>query len=253
MPFRVFDKLFELFRKEGQDRTLVDILPDHVQDGAQAGPALHGGEGYFRIWISHMLLARERDWFSVRFPSVSAFTTFNFGGSPTPVEIAHIAGPQHLKDVDARHLDNVISVNQLVCATVPFHGGSVEFEAGLLSIEARDEMAHFLNAMGTVASLVAVPQLSAALTIADKVAMGARDFVGVSANRMVLGYQNTFIGENDEPGDSSHNKCVTVTLLSSTPPQATVRMSRSVFGYATAGSSSATARAALKHSPDWIG
>jgi len=207
MAFKILDRVAGLFQHDNQGRVLVTIPDGHVVGGDTAGDgALHGSEGYFRVWISRMFLAHDREWFSTRYPSVAAFTSFTFGDQAAPVEIAQVAGPEHLKDVDAAHLDRVISVNQIVSPLTPFRGGSVELEVGLLSIEARDDMRRFLNAIGTVSSLLAVPQLSTALTIADKIATGAKELADADGNQLKVGYQNTFVGDDDEPGDPAGNE-----------------------------------------------
>lgn len=206
VAFRVFARLYEVFTKEARGRVFVEIPVGHIDGGIEQGPTLRGNEGYFRIWVSRMFLAHDKEWFSTRYPSVTSFVTFNFGGRDAPLEVANVAGPDHLKDVDKEHLDRVVSLNHAVLPTTPFRGGTVELEAGLLAMEARDEMRRFLNAMGTVASLVAVPQLSAALTVADKVASGAKELAGADGNRLKLGYQNTFVGEDDKPGDPARNE-----------------------------------------------
>jgi hypothetical protein len=73
------------------------------------------------------------------------------GGRNTPVEVAAVASPRQ-------------SQGRRSAALGPRRlRKSLELEAGLLSMEGWEDMKRFLGAMGTVATLVSVPQLSAAL------------------------------------------------------------------------------------------
>ena len=203
--YRVFQKLWRLFREESVDRTLVELPSSHIEDAAAESAPLLADRGYFRIWVTRMCLAHSTDWFSTRYPSVHAFVDFDFGGGDR-LEIASLAGPSHLAEVDKAHLDQVMSLNHVVSPLTPFKGGTVTVELALLSVEADDKMGRFLEAMSGVASLVAVPQLSSVLSIAGQVADGARAFAGVEGNRMQIGYQNTFVGEDGHAGDASGNE-----------------------------------------------
>jgi hypothetical protein len=58
-------------------------------------------------------------------------TLNRFGDRASAIEIARVAGPEHLKDVDAAHLTQVVQLDHVLNPLVPFVGGTGQLEAGL--------------------------------------------------------------------------------------------------------------------------
>jgi hypothetical protein len=77
----------------------------------------------------------------------------------------------------------------------------VQIEAGLMAMQADDLLQRFLDVVGSFSALMAVPQLSAALGIANTVSDGVEELLGVGSNRLMLGYQQTFAS-----GDGAGNQ-----------------------------------------------
>jgi len=185
--------LVELFRREAQHLTQVVLPPDHVSPPLPSAAPIVANKSYFRLWVDQMFLRYDRNVFKTWYPAVQSLTTFSFGNSPS-VEVAQIAGPSRLKDVDQAHLDRVISLNLPLTPLVPFTGGDVGIVVGLVEMQASDPVQRFLGVVSSFAELVALPQLSMALNIAGKVSSGVEEVLGVGSQNLMLGLQRTYVG-----------------------------------------------------------
>ena len=197
----LWETLTNLVQRDAQHLERIVIPPDHIVPAPTGPTALKAGEGYFRLWVAEMFLASDQQWFSTYYPVVQSLTTFQFGGGAKPVEIAQIAGPRHLQKIDPSNLDRVVQVSHTLTPLVPFAGGTVQIEAGLMAMQADDLLQRFLDVVGSFSALMAVPQLSAALGIANTVSDGVEELLGVGSNRLMLGYQQTFAA-----GDGAGNQ-----------------------------------------------
>ncbi len=199
----LFDSITQLFQRDAVHLERVVLPPDHVSRAPTGTEAIAAGEGYFRLWLEQMFLKDDREWFRTLYPMVQSFTTFSFGTLPN-VEVAQVAGPGRLQDVDAAHLNRMIQLHSALTPLVPFNGGTVMIEAGLIAMgmQGGDLLQRFIDVAGSVSSLIAVPQLSTALSITSTVSKTIDQLLGIGDKQMRLGYQDTFVakgggGSND--------------------------------------------------------
>src|SRR4051812_44891136 len=101
-----------------------------------------------------MFLKRDREWFMSWYPVAQSLIQLRFGNLPNPLEIAQIAGPDHLLNVDPDHLDRVVQLDLPLTPLLPFIGGTVQVEAALIAMEASDILRRFLDVMGSFARLL---------------------------------------------------------------------------------------------------
>lgn len=184
-----------LFRDEAKKYKYTEIDPTHIKfkDNHQINPApLKAGQHYFRLWLVEMFLKNDRDWFKSWHPAVHTAITFRFGDKEEL--ITHVAGQSRLTDVGPDNLDKVVSVNHPLTSLVPFRGGDVEVDAGLLAMQGKDDVKSFLKVLGDFSSLLVVPQLSAALAVATPLANGVAELVGATNGSLVLGLHDTWTG-----------------------------------------------------------
>jgi hypothetical protein len=205
----LWETLSALVQRDARHLERIVVPPGNVDPAPADGAPLKAGEGYFRLWVTEMFLGSDRQWFHTFYPVVQSLTTFQFGGGNAPVEVAQVAGPGHLQKVDPANLDVVIQVDHTLTPLVPFAGGTVQIEAGLLAMQADDLLQRFLDVVGSFSVLLAVPQLSAALSMASTVSNGVEKLLGVGSNRLVLGFQQTFTGS----GGSNQLGPVYIALL----------------------------------------
>ncbi|HKU77098.1 MAG TPA: hypothetical protein VJR02_24515 [Pyrinomonadaceae bacterium] len=191
----VLDWFKSRFKDEAKKYIYTEIDPSHVKfnDNHQINPQpLKAGTHYFRLWLVEMFLKNDRDWFKSWHPAVHSAISFTFGDKTEL--ITHVAGPTRLKDIGPANLDKVVTVNRPLTSLVPFNGGEVAIDAGLLAMEGKDDLKGFLNVLGDFSSLLVVPQLSAALAIATPLAKGVSELVGSTNGKLVLGLSDTWTG-----------------------------------------------------------
>lgn len=212
----LLDFVTQLFQRDAQQLEHIELLNDHCLPATIDAAPVTAGDSYFRLWAVQMFLRRDREWFKSWYPVVQSVTSFRFGSSQSLVDIAQVAGPNHLSNVDPTHLDNVVQLDYTLTPLVPFNGGIVQIEAGLVAMEVQgsDLLQRFLDVMGNFANLMAVPQLSSALTIAGTVSKGVETLLGVGSKHMALGYQQTFAGAGGGGTNTLH--ATTIALINTT-------------------------------------
>ncbi len=212
----IWNFVTQLFQRDAEQLEHIEVLNDHCLPATDDTAPVAAGDSYFRLWAVQMFLRRDREWFKSWYPVVQSVTSFSFGSSQNPVDIAQVAGPNHLSDVDPTHLDRVVQLDYALTPLVPFNGGTVQIEAGLVAMDVQgsDLLQRFLYVMGSFASLVAVPQLSGALTIAGTVSKGVETLLGVGTKHMALGYQQTFAGAGGGGTNSLH--ATNIALINTT-------------------------------------
>jgi hypothetical protein len=100
----------------------------------------------------------------VFYGAVHSFASLgHFGGR---AEFTALAAPAKLKGVDARHLEDVVVLDQPIFGPVPYRGGNLSLEIGVLAVEARD-------LTGPLVDLLEVLALAAGVSFVDV----ARPFV----------------------------------------------------------------------------
>ena len=164
----------------------------HLDVNAQP-VTLEAGKHYFRLWLSEMYLKNDVEWFQKWHPAVQSLVVFQFGSQK--VEIPHIAGSLSLPDFKENNLEKVLHLNYPMTTLMPFNGGVVELAAGLLAMKGQNYLSSFIKVMGDFSKLLIVPQLSAALAIAEPVANGIQTLLnGAEDGRLALGLHQSFTG-----------------------------------------------------------
>jgi hypothetical protein len=197
----LWDSLIQLVQREAQHLDQPVLLPDHNVPAPADLTSLAGGDGYFQVWVVQMFLKNDRAWFKSWYPVVQSLTQMRFGDLQNPLEIAQVAGPGHLRNVDLEHLDRVVQMDLPLTPLLPFSGGTVQIEAGLVAMKSSDLLRRFLDVMGAFAKLLVVPQVSTVLNVADAVSSGVNQLLGIGDSQMVLGLNRTF----ESAGGGGHN------------------------------------------------
>ncbi len=129
------------------------------------GRTLTAGRSYFRLRLADMALAQSEWALKKWYPAVQTVVRARFGDTPQ-IEIPGIVDSSRLFQNQGGKSD-VIVHNALLAPTIPFNGGDLSVSAGLMSVEGADYLGDMLGALGGLASILAVPQLSAAMNIAQ--------------------------------------------------------------------------------------
>lgn len=161
----------------------VILVPFVDPDGDDNDPHVPENS-YVRFWVADSYLAYDQKWGTNRLPTVHAAVEVSFAGRD-PVEFAAIAAPG--EDAEAQGVHANFALTQLL----PYAGELIKLEAGLIALR-RDGAAHAaLGVITDFGSLIG-PPVSAAFTIANKVADGIGALISALDANVILGYTNTF-------------------------------------------------------------
>jgi hypothetical protein len=138
---------------------------------------------YFRIWISQMYLAKEKEWFTDWYPAVHSSVQLKFASRT--VKISHVTGP------DQEHSRGV-KLDYAVTDLLPFAGGKVEIESGLIALKGKNYISASIGILQEFSGLVAAP-ISQALDIAQKVSSGMDKLVGANDGEVRLAFHREFV------------------------------------------------------------
>ena len=164
---------------------------DATRSDKPTGPSpILSGEHYFRISVAEMFLKNDRNWFTDVAPAVYSVIKLTFGNREET--ISHVAGPSNLKDLEAKSLNRGVAVNYPMTQLLPFNGGSVEIETGLVALPGTNDTKRLLNVLTSFSKTLAVPQLSIALTFAQPLVDGIMELVGANDTKLVLRLHDSY-------------------------------------------------------------
>ena len=148
---------------------------------------------YFRITLAQMFIHAERKWFRELFPAAHTAVRIQHADYPS-VELNHVT---HVPEQD---LARGIDLNNTVTGLIPYNGGTLEIDCGLLVLHGRDYLDGSIKMLGSFSALVAAP-ISQALVIADKVGTSMQDlFVGSNGEVQLTFGQTYSEGNPPRPG-----------------------------------------------------
>lgn len=198
----LLDTLKSWIQKDAVKYLVPRIPYDHVENPKYEDRVLRAQKDYCRLVLAEMHLKEGTSWFSTWYPVVHALVRFQFGGKT--VDIPRVAGTSQIADLEKQDLSKRVALNYPLTTTMPFNGGDVEIEAGLLAMQGSNDLKSLLKVLGDFSSLLAVPQLSAALAVAGPLANGLQNLLSGGNGHLELGFHQTFAntgGDSDlRPG-----------------------------------------------------
>jgi hypothetical protein len=176
----VFQFLHDLFQRDN-----IHLIRQPI--GLSGKPA-NSQRDYFRIRLVEMFLTDRRNWFQTVFPALGSVTRCQFVNDK--IELPNVVDPSKLVKPDSS--TGLILSDVVICPTMPFRGGTVELTAVLKSMTVVNHLESFIKTLTEFSSLLAVPQLSAALAVAGPLAKGVQSLFASGDGASVLGYFETF-------------------------------------------------------------
>jgi hypothetical protein len=177
------------WKQEAQHFTYLPIEADHVEGRNLFPDEIKSGEHYFKLTLAEMFLKNDRAWFSGWHPAAYSLIKFKFGD--TEETVSNVAGPSSIKDLD-QHANASISMNHTLVPVVPFNGGDIELESGLVAVKDSDDVKQLLKVLTDVSTTLAVPQLSAAMAFAQPLVNGIEELAGSNKNQTAVRLHDTF-------------------------------------------------------------
>jgi hypothetical protein len=189
-PLEWFEKLW---KGTGRSNQYMMLPPEQTRlsSGTQTdNTELKAGEHYFRLLLVEMFLANDRKWLTDWFPVVHTAISFKFGDQQEL--LTHVAGESFLNQLGQQKPGRIIGLNYPVTPLLPFNGGTIELNSGLVAVAGGNDVLACLQILGSFSQLLLVPQLSAALAVAMPLADGVAKFVGATQNQMFLGLHQSW-------------------------------------------------------------
>jgi hypothetical protein len=165
----VWDKVKSWFEQDGV-HFISQPIPKTQVDVAYDDAPLIADRGYMRLWLVEMFLTKARTWFQDWQPAVHGRVKLAFADQSA--EIVRLAAPSG----DKFRASKAVLTNYVLLDLVPFRGGLVEIEVGLLALRGTDRLARAISVVSGFADLV-VPPLAQALDVASKVKDGITQLV----------------------------------------------------------------------------
>jgi hypothetical protein len=170
---------FKANAKQLQHVTFPD--PDSAAEVATIKPEEH----YFRLWLCEMFLTKSRDWFTNRYPAVNAQVRLAFG-TQAKQPFTRVAAPPK------NQLGRGVYINYTLTELLPFKGGTVELEAGLLDLKGENSLIAGIKVLESFSQLVSAP-LGQVLSLAEQVTKGVEEVFSGANGQVHLGFHNTYV------------------------------------------------------------
>lgn len=183
----------ELFTRDARQYTYLPIDSSHVKGSDEKAAPIRLNADYFRVVLAEMHLTKERQWFKNWYPMVYSLVRLTFGNQQ--VDFPYVAGTMNIANLSEREAEVVqqsVRLNYPLTALLPFKGGSVELEAGLVAIQGDDLVNRWIKALGNFAEIAMIPPLSAGLKIGEGVAKGLDGLLGVQGKMPRLYFHNLY-------------------------------------------------------------
>jgi hypothetical protein len=195
----LWQTIVNLVDKDADKLLLVEFGPGHVDQKLDPDP-MDSGRDYFRLWLSEMFIRKEVKLFQTWYPAVHSMVRFQFADLKDPVEIPNIADSTKVIKQDTPSGD-VVAVDFPLTPLMPFSGGVVDLSAGLVGIKGANLLNSLIKVMSDFAGLLAVPQLSAALSIAGPLANGVQELFSAGNGSLLLGLHRSWVGKGQTAGE----------------------------------------------------
>src|SRR2546428_8691346 len=186
----LFQALSELFNRKAGKFIYTSLSPSQVTNGGPEPRPMLADQDYLRLWLTEMFLSDDRRWCRNVYPVVHSLVKLTFGGQS--LELPYVGGPLNIQEINVNNLSRAISLNHQLTTLVPFNGGTVELEAGLLALPGDDVVGGLLKILGDFAGLLIIPQLTAAVQIAQTVASGLEGLANPANGSLHVGLHQTF-------------------------------------------------------------
>ncbi|MGA2289058.1 hypothetical protein [Bradyrhizobium sp.] len=183
----LWDTFKNWFDKDNE-QFIAFLLPVERTDDRPSPITIQAGKTYFRLRLASVFLHKRVQGGKSWYPAVHSLVRFNFGNQ-NAVDVPNVVDP---KIAGEKPSGEVILRNVTLTSSMPFSGGIVSIAVGLVAMEEANHIGGFLKVFGSLAEQLVVPQLSAALNVAQPLANGIQELFGLGNGRLHLGLKQDF-------------------------------------------------------------
>jgi hypothetical protein len=180
--------LDQIFKTNATDYTYGPItdVPDNLPHAQ-----IEKGSAYISILLRSMRIVSVRRGWNKFYPVVHSYISIpHLGGKRA--ELQAVTSPSKLSELDASHLDRVISLNHRLLGPIPYRGGDINLEVGLFSVKSDDLAKPFLGVLEAMAAAAGVSYLSVAMPFVGPLKKGLEFLTGSNDIDLEIGLCTVF-------------------------------------------------------------
>lgn len=121
------------------------------------------GEDYLTIQVKSMQINRTTIGFNKYYASVQGNFKFDSIFEGKLVEFETVTKPSKLLELDKKHQDRIVQFNQDLLGPIPYAGGKLHLEIGLISVKSIDLSEPYLKLLGSIGSTAGVSLINNAM------------------------------------------------------------------------------------------
>lgn len=196
----LLERLFNAASSGRAERKVYsEINPRHIGDGSRVPREFKEGEAYFKVRLSEMFLRDERRWWREFVPITVCLGQFIFDGKRQ--EVPFVVSNQLLR-ADEKYVNgaNIEYRNTTIIGPVPYVGDGISLFAALYRAKVNELSVGLFGFMGNLAKSFDVSGLSKYLDIAQPLAKGLEDVLGMRDVEFCMGIRNEIRDAGREKG-----------------------------------------------------
>jgi hypothetical protein len=155
---------------------------------APAPPPFVADATYLRWFLAEGRLEHSRNWFTEWHPAVHAAVSRQFGN--TVDEHVTVVSPGAIPGFEKAAAASV-TVNKPLTPLLPFPGGSVAVNVGLVGVRGDNAVRTLIDVLGSFGGVITSAALTTGLDVAGKVVDGFEKLLGLGDTDVALAYDST--------------------------------------------------------------
>jgi hypothetical protein len=156
-----------------------------TQDPLKGFP-LEPRKHYLTVLLRALRLVNVRRGLSKFHGVVHSYATLpHYGVTDGLARFHKVSTPDKLKDLDAANLDRVLQLDIPLLGPIPYVGGRLEWQIGLLAIKAADLAAPYLKLLDQLSTVAGVSFIKAAIPFVEPIKQGVELLTGTAGNAVL--------------------------------------------------------------------
>jgi len=165
-----------LFKKRAEDWFFAFLEPSQTPENLPI-KLVEPNTYYLNVHLKSLRIVNVRLGLSKFYGAVHSFTSIPHRGGKN-AEFNVLTTPNKLEELDAKHIDRVIPINERLLGPLPYVGGDLDIEVGLFSIKSADLAAPFIGLLQQMSTLSGVAFINKALPFAEPLKNGINILTG---------------------------------------------------------------------------
>lgn len=161
----------QIFRTRAEDWTYGKLQPSQVPGGEPSRQVAAEGE-YLSAFVHSLHVCDVRRGVSRFYGAVHSLVSVPPSRLGERAEFHSLTTPENLRNLDARNVNRVVTLDQRILGPVPYRGGDVEIELGLFSVKSADLADPFLSVLEDLASSAGVAFVAVARPFVEPLKRG---------------------------------------------------------------------------------